>query len=64
MARWLLARQDDDHHVPRAVMASLLGMVPETLSRALARLARAGAVQVDRKHVAIRDRHVLADHAR
>ena len=64
VARWLLARQDDDHHVPRAVMASLLGMVPETLSRALARLARAGAVEVDRKHVAIRDRAALDELAR
>ena len=64
VARWLLGREDDDHHVPRTVMASLLGMVPETLSRALARLGRDGAIHVDRKHVTIRDRDALAQHAR
>lgn len=64
VARWLLDRGDVDHHVPRTVMASLLGMVPETLSRALARLGHAGAIHVGRRHVAIRDRAALAEVAR
>lgn len=58
VARWLLA-SDAPPHVSRQVMASLLGMVPETLSRALARLDTAGAVEVTRREVTVRDRACL-----
>jgi CRP-like cAMP-binding protein len=57
VARWLLAEasQGAPTRVTRRVAAGLLGMVPETLSRALARLAEAGAIEVGRSHVVVRD---------
>lgn len=57
VARWILAGSDD--RVPRNVMASLLGMVPETLSRALASLDTDGAITVTRQAVTVRDRDRL-----
>ena len=49
--------------MPRHVVASLLGMVPETLSRALAQLARTGAIEVTRQAVRIRDSQALKEAA-
>jgi CRP-like cAMP-binding protein len=60
VARWLLAEaQGGDASVPRSTTAGLLGMVPETLSRTLTRLARAGALVVTRRSVHIRDAELL-----
>ena len=41
--------------IPRRVVAGLLGMQPETFSRALASLAAAGAVSVTRKSIRVAD---------
>jgi CRP/FNR family transcriptional regulator len=54
VARWLLDAGGAPR-VPRQVLASMLGMVPETLSRALARLRDDGAVTLTRTSVAVRD---------
>lgn len=40
---------------PKSVIAARLGIQPETLSRTLARLRRAGLVDVDGNHVTLRD---------
>ena len=61
VARWLVeeAREDLAPGIPRRFVANLLGMVPETFSRALARLAEAGAIEVTRRTLRIRDRQAL-----
>jgi CRP-like cAMP-binding protein len=61
VARWLLDEADRgrDPGVPRRYIADLLGIVPETLSRALARLAAAGAIAVTRRDVRIVDVEAL-----
>ncbi len=64
VARWLLAEASDTSHVPRQVTAALLGIVPETLSRALARLHDDGAIVVTRQSVTVRDRARLDELAR
>ena len=53
VARWIL--DESAPSVPRGVVASLLGMTPATLSRALAELERAGAIELSRKSCAVRD---------
>jgi CRP-like cAMP-binding protein len=63
VAAWLLAPSDRPE-VPRHVLASLLGMVPETLSRALANLHEAGAIAVTRRSVTVLDRARLEELAR
>ena len=60
VAAWLLDRPGGQGPgMPRHVLAGLLGMLPETLSRALASLAAQGAVEVTRKRVEIRDAAAL-----
>lgn len=65
VARWLAeeAREGIAPPMPRRVLAGLLGMKPETLSRALASLARAGAVLVTRGEVRVLDAARLRDEA-
>jgi CRP/FNR family transcriptional regulator, dissimilatory nitrate respiration regulator len=50
-------------HLPekKMTLASLLGTIPETLSRAFARLTRLGVIAVEGDRVVIRDRRKLAD---
>jgi CRP-like cAMP-binding protein len=60
VARFLLDAGDGEApQVPRQVLAALLGMVPETLSRALARLRDAGTIELTRRRVSITDRSRL-----
>jgi CRP-like cAMP-binding protein len=54
IARWLLADADPSCHVPRQTVARLLDLAPETLSRVLGELAAAGAIEVTRRSVAVR----------
>lgn len=51
-------------HLPRRVIADLLGMRPETLSRALSSLASRGAIAVSRTDLHIVDQEALSDIAR
>ncbi len=57
VAQWLLddAPGGQAPPIPRRVVAGLLGMQPETFSRALASLAAAGAVSVTRKSIRVAD---------
>jgi CRP-like cAMP-binding protein len=58
VARWILDAGTAPA-VPRRMVASMLGMVPETLSRALAELRRCGAIETTRRTITVRDRDRL-----
>jgi CRP-like cAMP-binding protein len=57
VARWLLDESFAGvaQPLPRRLIAQLLGMVPETLSRALSELASLGAIEVTRRSLEIRN---------
>lgn len=57
VASWLLDRRRLEHttRIPRTVHADLLGIRPETLSRALHSLADAGLIEVSRSSLCIVD---------
>lgn len=59
VARWI---QESSHQrtLPRTVIAGLLGMKPETLSRTLAALARDRMIELTRTRIDIRDAARLA----
>jgi CRP/FNR family transcriptional regulator len=56
VARWVLDDSATGCRVPRRVVANLLGMVPETLSRSLAQLHDEGTISLSRRSIAIIDR--------
>lgn len=56
VARWILDDAATGCRVPRRVVASLIGMVPETLSRALAQLHEQEVIELSRRSIVIRDR--------
>jgi CRP/FNR family transcriptional regulator len=64
VARWLLDGGAQTRTIPRHVIADLLGMAPETLSRALARLAERGAIEVSRSSIRPIDLDILRQAAR
>jgi CRP-like cAMP-binding protein len=69
VARWILDQgTGDDAPVARRYVAGLLGMAPETFSRALTRLADRGAIEVTRTSLRVVDanalRHVATHAAR
>jgi CRP/FNR family transcriptional regulator len=45
-----------DLSISKQQLASLLGTIPETLSRILARMAKDGLIEMDGRHITIRDR--------
>lgn len=57
VAEWLLREADGapDASVPRRFTAGLLGMAPETFSRALRKLTTAGAIDVTRTRLRVKD---------
>lgn len=64
VARWILREGDVVHGVvPRRLMAGMLGMVPETLSRALSRLSQLGAIEHTRRVIRVRDSSALRNAA-
>ncbi len=63
LAAYLLYLSDErggeaavDLKISKQELASLLGTIPETLSRILSRMARQGLIQVDGRHIEILDR--------
>jgi CRP-like cAMP-binding protein len=60
VARWLLS-STRQQMLPRVVLAGLLGMRPETLSRALAALVSAGCIVVSRSRIDIANASHLED---
>lgn len=61
VAEWLLDSADRkaSRSLPRSVIAGLLGMKPETMSRAVAALAKRGAVVTNRMRIEVVDRGLL-----
>jgi CRP/FNR family transcriptional regulator, cyclic AMP receptor protein len=59
VAEWLTHECQNTLQLPRRVIADLLGMRPETLSRALASLAARGAIAVTRTDLRIMDEQQL-----
>lgn len=61
VAEWLLEgpERNTSRSLPRSIVAGLLGMKPETLSRAIASLARRGAIVTNRMRIEIVDRSLL-----
>jgi len=57
VAHWILERSADDaeRNLPRALVADMLGMCPETLSRALRELSERGYVEVSRRQLLVID---------
>ncbi len=64
VAEWLTMESPQTLSLPRRVVADLLGMRPETLSRALASLADTGAIAVSRTKLEIIDEPALVELAR
>jgi CRP/FNR family transcriptional regulator len=50
-----------DLSISKQQLASLLGTIPETLSRILARMAKDGFIEMDGRHITIRDRPGLEE---
>ena len=61
VARWILNELGENagRELPRRDVAGLLGMVPETFSRALAELTRRAAIETTRFHLRITDADAL-----
>ena len=61
VARWLAdeSRGGTAPKIQRRVVAGLLGMLPETFSRALASLVALGAIETTRKEIRVRDAQAL-----
>jgi CRP-like cAMP-binding protein len=57
VARWILdeLREGVMRPLPRRDVAGLLGMAPETFSRALAELSRRDAIETTRRHLKVKD---------
>jgi CRP-like cAMP-binding protein len=61
VARWLLDEALSPKLMPRRLVAELLGMQPETMSRSLGAIASRGAIRLERHDIEILDRALLED---